>query len=95
MATPTCEPEELLFARAVESVEPLARDRSMVIQVFGAEETIHADEDKMVQVLVNLISNAIKFSYSGDTISVFSDSENDRARSLEIARRNRCDNTTS
>ncbi len=57
---------------AVASVQALASQRSIDIVIEGAEQSIsvRGDRDKLMQVLVNLLSNALKFSDEGSTIRV-------------------------
>jgi signal transduction histidine kinase len=43
-----------------------------IINHVGKDATIFADEVLLVEVLVNLINNALKFSYSGDRIKISS-----------------------
>jgi signal transduction histidine kinase len=56
--------------RAVEALQDVAEKDGIVIRSVGTTHPLMADEDKLVQVLVNLISNAIKFSPPNSTVSV-------------------------
>jgi PAS domain S-box-containing protein len=47
-----------------------ARQVRLVTEIAGDTPTIHADQDKIEQVLWNLIANAIKFSPPGGTVTV-------------------------
>lgn len=62
----------VLFDQSLDSVLPLANKKQ--IQLFnnaaGSPFTANVDAHRIVQVLVNLISNAIKFSPAGGNISV-------------------------
>jgi signal transduction histidine kinase len=53
-----------LVERAVESMEGLARSRHVTLRAIAPDEPIRADvdADRFIQVLTNLISNAVKFS---------------------------------
>ncbi|NTU80880.1 MAG: HAMP domain-containing protein [Chloroflexales bacterium] len=59
-----------LIDEAVELMLPLVRQRAQTIRVVLAPELppILADDRRIVQVLVNLLSNASKFGPRGDTI---------------------------
>jgi len=61
---------EPLVEAAVETVRPLARQRGQTIAVEapGPLPLIYADEPRVVQALVNLLSNASKFGPVGDTL---------------------------
>ncbi len=54
----------------------LKNEKNVSVEVEKVDLNINADGDRLVQVLVNLVSNAIKFSPSGETVSVTVTSEN-------------------
>ena len=64
---------------AVSEVTGLADDRSHVIRMVLAPDLprIQADRDRMIQVLVNLLSNSIKYSPDGATIIITAHTEAD------------------
>jgi signal transduction histidine kinase len=50
---------------------PIGQKRITVVKSLPSETlTIHADEDRLVQVFTNLLDNAVKFSPEGSTITV-------------------------
>jgi signal transduction histidine kinase len=53
-------------------VEPQASARQLQLAVEAASETqqFRADDEKVLQILLNLVSNAIKYSPAGSTITV-------------------------
>lgn len=61
-----------LLDSAIESVQQLCEERHIELDVKVSPEdaTIKCDKSFIIQVLVNLISNAIKYSPEGGTISV-------------------------
>jgi PAS domain S-box-containing protein len=63
-----------LLQEAVENNHPYALQHKVAITLNIVEENlpaqIEADHDRMMQVMNNLISNAIKFSPSGETVEV-------------------------
>lgn len=57
------------------AMEPLAKEKGLNLTIAPADNTpkIHFDRDKIIQVLTNLVNNAIKFTETGDiTISTIS-----------------------
>lgn len=56
--------------RAVETVSPLAAQENMTIEVARAESGLIGDAERLTQVLVNLISNAVKFAPKGSRVVV-------------------------
>ena len=60
-----------LATEAVESMRAMAQDRSVKLCAdFSHRFILLADKDRSTQVLVNLISNAIKYSEAGQTVRV-------------------------
>jgi signal transduction histidine kinase len=57
---------------AVEEVRPLAEDGKLQLEVSIPENIpkIMADEERLTQVLLNLLGNSVKFTRSGGTITV-------------------------
>lgn len=57
-----------LIKSVIEELTPRAKDKKLYLQFVRSEENIpkiNADEDKMREVLLNLIDNSIKYSSSG------------------------------
>ena len=56
---------------AIELVEPLIAERGLVFDGISGDVSLvaHADPEKATQILVNLVSNAIKFTPAGGHIS--------------------------
>jgi PAS domain S-box-containing protein len=65
-----------IIDQSVSSVKSYAEQKGVVLHVESAGAKIPADSDRLVQVLVNLISNAVKFSPVGGNVHVSSNSEN-------------------
>jgi len=57
---------------AVSAIEPVALDAGVVIEIRDDDEgkMVRGDPDRLVQVLVNLLANAIRYSPSGSAIRV-------------------------
>ena len=65
----TCD-TRVLIERAATEMGGMARDHGVRLAVAGEHVRLSADPDRMLQVLTNLISNAIKFSDRGSTVWV-------------------------
>ena len=60
-----------LAARAVEAVRPIADERGVILDVVSDHPpAAHADRIRLMQVLDNLVSNAVKFTDEGGTVTV-------------------------
>jgi PAS domain S-box-containing protein len=69
-----------LLGRAVEALGALAETRGITITVGEAtDRSLLADEERIVQVLVNLVSNAIKFSPAGSEVTLAGVAEEEEA----------------
>lgn len=59
-----------IIQHTVDSTSYLAEQKGIRIETQGYQKDIYADEARVVQVLVNLVSNAIKFSSLGSTVKI-------------------------
>ncbi len=59
-----------LLETAVEQAAVLATEADVTLRVLGADGVVRADEDRVVQTLLNLLGNAIKFSAAGQEVTV-------------------------
>ncbi len=59
-----------ILAQALDAVREFAQERQVAIVLPAKDGVLFADSDRLVQVLVNLFSNAVKFSPKGSTVTV-------------------------
>lgn len=59
-----------VLGRSCEAVEMLAAQRNIALRVVSNNLIITADGDRLIQVLVNFLSNAVKYSPNNDEILV-------------------------
>ncbi|MGI3783621.1 MAG: sensor histidine kinase, partial [Janthinobacterium lividum] len=55
---------------AVEQMQVLAVDAGVEMRVGSVAGAVHADPDRAAQTLINLIGNALKFSYPGGVVEI-------------------------
>ncbi|MCP6762554.1 MAG: PAS domain S-box protein [Fischerella sp. CENA71] len=67
-----------LIRQAIETLRPLAEENQITISLVSSGIQIWADEDWIIQTLVNLLINAIKFSHSGTTIIISAEDKAER-----------------
>jgi len=65
-------PVEALLGQSLDVLRPLALEKgqSLSVEVAPGTPPVHADRERILQVLANLVSNAIKFTPPGGAISV-------------------------
>lgn len=66
-----------LIKLAIDTLEGMAQQQQVVLESQGENLQLYGDRDRLVQTLINLINNAIKFSPSGSKIIISSQLEGD------------------
>lgn len=61
-------PADELIAQALEVVRPAAEAAGVWLIAHSAKTRVYCDPDRIVQVLINLVANAVKFSPAGATV---------------------------
>lgn len=56
--------------RSAEAVRAFAEQNGIRLEMVHTNASVYADGDRLVQVIVNLVSNAVKFSPKGQTVTV-------------------------
>ena len=76
-----------LIADVLDVLQPLARQKSITMEVTSLDgiPKVHADRDKLYEVLANLVDNSIKFSPSGGRIQIGTKVLNDRYLRVEVS----------
>lgn len=67
---------------AIESVQPAAARKDLDIELKGATESLplHADGERLTQVFANLLTNAVKYSRSGGTVTMVVNDDGDHVQ---------------
>lgn len=60
---------------AVEQMQVLAAEAGVEVRVGAVDGAVHADPDRAAQTLINLIGNALKFSYPGGLVEISADQQ--------------------
>lgn len=69
-----------LATRSVDAVLPLAHRKRIVVQSVSGVPALHviADEEKLTQVMLNLLDNAVKYTQDGGVVEVTVDARDDQ-----------------
>lgn len=59
-----------IFQLAVDEISPLANERNVSIDTACGIDGVDCDPDRLTQVIINFLSNAVKYSPSGTTIAL-------------------------
>ena len=76
-----------LIADVLDVLHPLAQQKSITMEVTSLDgiPKVHADRDKLYEVLANLVDNAIKFTPSGGRIQIGTKVLDDRYITVEVS----------
>ncbi len=77
---------EPCLADVIEQLKPLAqaKQQSLEFRCAGTEVVVWADRDRLIQTVVNLVQNAIKFTPPGGTVSVACELPNHRTATVLV-----------
>lgn len=77
-----CEDVELqaILRRAAEAVTVIADNRNLKLEITDLNPQVHVDEDRIVQILINLLGNAVKYSPEGGKIKIGAEPEKEFVR---------------
>jgi len=68
-----------LCQQTIQNFESTARQKGVLLTCAGTQAFVEADRDKIGQVLINLMHNALKFTPAGGAVSITTSAEHDRA----------------
>ncbi len=77
-----------VLARTRDAVQAFAAERQVAVEMEPTAAAVQGDDGRLVQVLVNLVSNAVKFSPAGATVRVLVRERGGRVR-VEVTDRGR------
>ncbi|MCC7527272.1 MAG: HAMP domain-containing histidine kinase [Candidatus Melainabacteria bacterium] len=69
-----------IFRRATEAVQVIAETRQVKIETTQYNPIVNVDEDRIVQIIINLLGNAVKYSPEGGLIKIDAVEERDFVR---------------
>ncbi|HEY9718516.1 MAG TPA: ATP-binding protein, partial [Trichormus sp.] len=75
---------DAIIKRSIASVGQFAERHQVTLETEIARVEIEADCDRLVQVLVNLLTNAIKFSEAGSTVSIQVDKSDEESIAIAV-----------
>jgi two-component system, sensor histidine kinase len=59
-----------VLERAADTVKPIAAAVGLTLQIGATDVRLHGDAERLAQVVINLLANAVRFSPKGGTVSV-------------------------
>ena len=68
------------IARALETVRPIATDAGVIVSAAATSSRLQADSERLTQVLLNLLANAVRFSPRGGVVTIGVTGEGGRVR---------------
>lgn len=69
---------DVLISDAIKQIKPLAESRKITIEEKGTSASVLGDHDSIVQLVIILLDNAVKYSSPGSSIKVTTKVDNDQ-----------------
>jgi signal transduction histidine kinase len=68
----------VVIAESIDLIQPLAERRGVMVESSGLPVTVRADRRRLQQVILNLVSNAVRFSPANSTVLIATEAADDR-----------------
>jgi signal transduction histidine kinase len=74
----------VVIAESIDLIQPLAERRSVTVEHMGPPVTVHADRRRLQQVILNLVSNAVRFSPSNSAVCIMTEACDDGTARIRV-----------
>ena len=68
-----------VIATSMALIQPIAHQRGVAVECSGESFTVFADQRRLQQVILNLLSNAVRFSPAGTAVRISTSADGERA----------------
>jgi signal transduction histidine kinase len=75
---------QVVIAESVDLIQPLADRRGVVVEHAGPPVAMRADRRRLQQVILNLVSNAVRFSPPNSTVCIMTEANDDGTARIRV-----------
>jgi signal transduction histidine kinase len=74
----------VVIAESIDLIQPLADRRGVTVERTGPPIAVRADRRRLQQVILNLVSNAVRFSPSNSTVCITTEASDDATSRIHV-----------